>query len=464
MKNNKIAILVVALLLVSIFVLRKYKSSNTDIYESMTYTVTKGDLPCFVSATGNLESEQSTNINAPMSLFDRQLQIWEITITDMVEEGTVVDSGDYIASLDQNMIQEKLITAEEELELAYNNLEDSRLDSSLTLSNQRDAIISQEEVVEEMNLILAESKYESPATIQKSKMDKDKAIRQLGQEEQLYELQQKKAITQVKQIQLKFDRKYKVVENLRNVLTDVVITAPQNGMVIYFSNRGTKRTVGSSVSGYSNIIATLPDLSTMISRAYVNEVDVSHVKVGQEVDLSVDAFTDKTMKGEIIEVANIGKIVSGSNAKVFEVVIKVLAMDDNLRPAMTTNNIIHTDMHKDVIIVPTETIFSNDSINYVVVAGKNTYRQIVKISTQNNNHTVVEMGLNEGDQILWVEPEEIDSYETKGEDIYKLILEEQQAAEAKEKEMQRKMKQQKSKYKRDEASSKKGGGGSKRGR
>ena len=39
------------------------------------------------------------------------MRIYEIKITDLVEEGTVVDSGDYVATLDHQAVQEQLKTA-----------------------------------------------------------------------------------------------------------------------------------------------------------------------------------------------------------------------------------------------------------------------------------------------------------------------------------------------------------------
>lgn len=54
-------------------------------------------------------------------------------------------------------------------------------------------------------------------------------------------------------------------------------------------------------------MATLPDLSKMITKTYVNEIDISKVKVNQKVDISIDAFPDKKLSGVVTEVANIGE-------------------------------------------------------------------------------------------------------------------------------------------------------------
>ncbi len=415
---KKIHYILIAFALVAGVIVIKKVQKERKTASPLFYTVERGNLDFHVYATGNLEAEHSTNVDAPKSIFNRELRIFEIAITELVDEGTVVDSGEYIASLDPNLIQEKLASAEEELELAYNAYLDAQMDSNLTLNNNRDAIISAEEAVEEKELILAESKYESPATIQKSKMDKDKALRKLAQEKHSYLLQQRKSSTKVKQKEIDYRRKKKRMEDLQRLKQDIIITAPQQGMVIYYTSRGNKHTVGSTVSPYNPTIATLPNMNTMMSVAYVNEIDVSQVKVGQKVDLSVDAFPDKILEGEVLNIANIGKVVSGSDAKVFEVKIRVLSTDNELKPAMTTNNTIHTASHKDVLIVPTETIFSNDSMNYVFNSNRKTYKQIVYLGSQNENYTIIKEGVKEGDKLLWVAPVNAEEIAFKGFDIY----------------------------------------------
>lgn len=449
-------VLIAISLIIAVIVVKKMRqehSASAPLY----YTVEKGTIDFLVYATGNLEAEQSTNVDAPNSVFDRDLRIYEIPITDLVEEGTLVDSGDYVATLDQNLIQEQLTKAEEELELSYNSLTDAKLDSNLTLNNKRDAIITAQEAVEEKELFLAESKYESPATIQKAKMDREKALRKLDQEKQSYELQKRKSSTQVQQKVIDYERKKKRVTKLRDVLHDVVILAPQKGMVIYYSSRRVKLNVGSMINSYRPTIATLPDMSTMISIAYVNEIDVSQLEEEQEVELTVDAFPGKRLKGKIVSIANIGRNIEGSDAKVFEVTIKVLSKDSSLRPAMTTNNVILTATHNDTLFIPTETIFSNDTLSWVYNTNKKTYKQIVRIGAQNESYSIIVEGVNEGDKLLWNHPIDYESLEIKGMDIYTREKADKLEAERKAADEAEKMRQEKNKVKRPKKSGNRGG-------
>ena len=94
-------------------------------------------------------------------------------------------------------------------------------------------------------------------------------------------------------------------------LQSLQVTAPQNGMLVYYSNWNGKVKPGSTINTWNPIIASIPDLTEMISKTYVNEIDISKVKKGQSVSLSVDAFAEKSISGEIISVANIRSTIIG---------------------------------------------------------------------------------------------------------------------------------------------------------
>ena len=124
-------------------------------------------------------------------------------------------------------------------------------------------------------------------------------------------------------------------------------------MVIYKKGRdGSKITIGSSISPFENVVATLPDMSRMQSKTYVNEVDISKVKVGQKVEVGIDAFPENRYSGVVKSVANIGEQLPNADAKVFEVIITLNESDPILKPAMTTSNMIVTNSISDVMFVP----------------------------------------------------------------------------------------------------------------
>jgi hypothetical protein len=203
-------------------------------------------------------------------------------------------------------------------------------------------------------------------------------------------------------------------------------------MIIYKRDRmGAKRKVGSSISPWDNVVATLPDMSSMISKTYVNEIDVSKVKPGQHVEILVDAFPEKSYTGTVTSVANIGEQLPNADAKVFEVLIEVDGSDPILRPSMTTGNKIITKTISDVTFIPLESVQAGpDSVPFVYL--KNGTRQVVVLGESNENNVVVEKGLTQGVQLYLNTPEKPEKYRLVGQELISVIRERENIKKAEE--------------------------------
>ena len=417
MKRKKVWIILgslIVLLMIVFFVLNR-KSGEVEI----TCKVVKGPMEVKIHTSGQLEAENSENIVLPAVLSSQNVRIYEIKITDLIEEGTVVDSGQYIATLDHKVIEEVLTAARLDLETAAATIEDAKLDSNLSLSNYRDVIVNSRSDVEERKIVLAESVYESPSVIKKAEMDLSKAERKLDQDIKGLAMRQRQLNSQMERRNIDFRLKQQRVDDLLKLYDALIIKAPKPGMVIYAKDRfGIKIQIGSILTPWSPIIATLPDMTKMISETFVNEIDIAKIKVGQKVTLSIDAFPDKELKGEVISVANIGQPMPKSDSKVFEVNIRIYGSDPFLKPAMTTGNVIQTGAYTDKLFVPSEAVFDTDSTRFVYVKRNKLVRQIVDLGDENEDHVIVNKGIAEGEVLLLNEPEKLDDIETVGWEIY----------------------------------------------
>jgi multidrug efflux pump subunit AcrA (membrane-fusion protein) len=387
--------------------------------EEITCTVKKGAIEVKVHTSGQLESENSENIVLPNVLSTQNVRVYEIKITDLIEEGSVVDSGQYIATLDHKVVEEVLTQAKLDLEASMTIYEDAKLDSNLSLSNYRDVITNSKSDVEERKIVLEESVYESPSVIKRAELDVAKVERKLEQDIKGLAMRQRQLNSQMGRRGIDLDLKEKRVNDLTKVLESLVIKAPKPGMVIYARDRfGIKIQIGSILTPWSPIIATLPDMTRMISETYINEIDIAKIKVGQKVTLSIDAFPDKELKGEVISVANIGQPMPKSDSKVFLVNIRIYGSDPDLKPAMTTGNLIQTGVYTDKLFVPSEAVFETDSTKFVYLKKSNLVRQIVDTGEENEDYIVINKGVKEGDVLVLTEPEKLDDIETTGWEIY----------------------------------------------
>jgi multidrug efflux pump subunit AcrA (membrane-fusion protein) len=170
------------------------------------------------------------------------------------------------------------------------------------------------------------------------------------------------------------------------------------------------------------VVATLPDLSSMISKTYVNEIEVNKIKTGQEVSIVVDAFPKKSFTGTVLSIANIGEKLPNSDEKMFETQIKINESDFELRPSMTTGNKIIIKKINNVVYIPTECVQTgSDSIPFVYE--KNKTRQIVLLGEFNDKNIIVEDGLKPGDVIYLMPPEKAGTFRLAGEDLIPVIRE-----------------------------------------
>jgi multidrug resistance efflux pump len=412
-----ISISVIAVLIISIIIFNKV-TGGEDIAQ-LEVEVKRGDFKIVVTTTGELQAENSEQITAPSEL--RMVRLYQIKIQDLIPEGTVVDSGDYVAKLDRSEGDSKLKDILDELEQAKSKLLKTKLDTTITLRNLRDELINLEFAMEDKEITLEQSKFEPPATIRRATIDLDKSKRAFDQAKENYTLKVRQAKADMREAEIDLTKQTRQRNEMMDILNKFTITAPSPGMVIYHKEwSGNKRKVGSNISPWDLVVATLPDLSSMTSKTYINEIDISKIKTGQDVEIGVDAFPEKKYIGEVTEVAYIGEQLPNADAKVFEVVIKIDETDPILRPAMTTSNQIITTTFEDVLYLPLETIHVNDSIPFVYK--KNGVKQIVVIGESNENEIIIEQGLEEDDKVLLTVPENPEKFKIQGEELVEVIL------------------------------------------
>ncbi|GGF40440.1 efflux RND transporter periplasmic adaptor subunit [Echinicola rosea] len=359
--------------------------------------VEKGKFTVEIATTGELKALRSVMIMGPTRA--REFRVNQLTIERMVDEGTVVKKGDFIASLDKSELFGKLSDGQNNLDSEVAQYEQAKLDTALTLRQERDNILNLEYNVEQKKLVLEQSQYEPPATIKQNEYDLEKAERDLDQARQNYKIKFNQALAKMAERTARLRKEEREFQAMNDLLEEFNITAPQDGMVIYRTNwDGNKIAEGSQISAWNPVVATLPDLTEMQSITYVNEVEIRKVKVGQEVKIGLDAFPEKEFTGKVTRVANVGQQRPNSDAKVFEVEILVNESDPVMRPAMTTSNTIIAQELDEAIYVPLEAVHvQNDSINYVYL--NNGVKQEIKLGLSNYDEAIVELGLEEGDKV-----------------------------------------------------------------
>ncbi len=406
-KNIFISVGILLCLTFSYFVFFKGEATGEeDIYVD----VQRGDFQIDITTTGELAAKNSIKIEGPGGL--RNARIYNIKIEHIVDEGTTVKKGDYIARLDRSELLDKIQNRNNELQQRLSKYTQTKLDTALNLRAARDELVNLEFAVDEKRIVLSQSKFEPPATIKQAEINLQKAERAFSQAKENYKLKSNKAIAEMQEAAARLAEDQSKYDFLNNLLDKFNITAPEDGMVIYRRHwDGSKIGTGSTINPWEPTVATLPDLSAMISTTYVNEVDIRVVKSGQDVQIGLDAFPDKKLTGKVVSVANIGEQKPKSDAKVFQVKIEVNQKDTTLRPAMTTSNTIIAEVIPDQLHIPLECVHSQgDSLSYVIKKqGRGLSKQEVVLGKSNSNEIIILDGLEEGEKLYLSIPKGIEN-------------------------------------------------------
>ncbi|MBG7611133.1 HlyD family secretion protein [Polaribacter sp. BAL334] len=406
-KKKKWIIAIISLVL--IFIIYSYFSPSSEEETYITTKVTYGDFVSEVVTSGEALSTSLKKINGPDNL--QKFKLRDIKIQDLVPEGTIVKVGDYIGRLDPTGVNEQIIDARLNLDAAQSKFTQQKLDTTLTLKQERNAIKDLVFNMEETRLELKQSIYEPPAVIKKLEINLDKLERDLNEKKENYSIKKSQANAKMIEVGTEVSKIKKELDDLLKLLESFTIYSDSNGMITYDRNwDGSKKNVGSSISPWDPSIASLPDLTKMESKTYANEVDIRKIKKGLPVKVGFDAFPDVEMEGIVTDVANVGETKRGSDIKVFQVTVKLNGSNDNIRPGMTTSNRILTFDKKNVLSVPLEAIFSKDSITYVYKkSGFSIEKKQVKIGASNNDSVIIVEGLSANDVVYLNKPK---GYET----------------------------------------------------
>jgi HlyD family secretion protein len=396
-RNVIIGAVVILVALTAFMIIRSGdKTDSAEILANVQY----GTFRVEIETTGELEAKNSVKILGPSTL--RDFRIWNVTIQNIIDEGTVVKKGDWVATLDKSEFQGRYTEKQIELEKAQSKYVQVQLDTTLQMRQSRDELINLKYAVEENRIRLEQSKFEPPATIKQAEIDVDKSKRAYEQALENYKIKSRQNVEKMREVAAELRKVQQEFTRMTEISESFNITAPEPGMVIYTKDwDGTPIKAGSQINMWEPTVATLPDLTKMLSKTYVNEVDVRKVKQGQSVEIGLDAYPDKQLIGKVIRVANVGEQRPNSDAKVFLVDIEIDGTDPSLRPSMTTSNKIIAKVLDSVSYVPLEGLHSqDDSIVYVYKKeGLKTIKQEVAVGETNSNDAVILSGLSPGDRI-----------------------------------------------------------------
>lgn len=363
------------------------------------FTVKSGPFRQSVTEHGELEAINASYIMMPRIAYQYGSQF---KIIGLADHGKIVQRGDSVIKLDPSSVYKYILERED------------MLDNEL-------ASAKKQEVQSENNIqaINAQLKNEMAAwdlkklEVQASKFDTEvqKKIKELEFQQATIRLNKVKRSLALKPMLNNYDReiqRIKVIQrrteltNAKETLKQFLIRAPIDGTFQIASNRNYANPqnwkIGDSpYTGY--IIASIPDISRMKAKTYINEAEFRKVKPGMNVIVRLDALPSVPFKGTIKDISQI--CFTRDREKVFNVNVEIIDSDQRLRPGMTVScEYLLYESDKD-LFVSNNCLLKENGRSYIFLKkGRKTEKTEVKTGVANSNFTVIIGDIKAGQRLV----------------------------------------------------------------
>jgi HlyD family secretion protein len=271
--------------------------------------VVRGDIKMAVTATGTVNPVTTVLVGTQVSGTIKNIY---------VDFNSPVKKGQLIAQIDPALFEAQVNQSRANLFSAKANLEKAEatlVDAKRTMERNKELL--KKNLIAQSDLDTAETNYET------AKASVDAAKSQVAQGE---------ASLSSAETNLHYTR----------------IVSPVDGIVVS-RNVDVGQTVAASFQT-PTLFSIAQDLTKMQIDTNVAEADIGGVKVGQDVEFTVDAYPDITFKGKVWQVRNAP--ITVQNVVTYDVVIQVDNPDFKLKPGMTANVSIIISIKKAVLKIP----------------------------------------------------------------------------------------------------------------
>lgn len=330
MSKKKIFIILGIVIVVAVLVyvnLSMNTTKSTDVHAEETKARKLVEL---VSASGRIQPQTKVDITSEVNGEIVQL---------LAKEGDFVNQGDYLIILDTVQLR----TAVDQARFAMSEMQ-ARLEGAEAVMNQNKEEFERQQRLYKDNLTSETSFTNAKYSFLNSQSSYNATLAQSRQADSRYE---------------------QAVDNFKKAK----IAAPMSGIITYLDCEVGEIAQAQTAFTQGRTLMTISNLEVFEVEVEVDETEINKVKLLQEVDIEVDAFTDTVFSGEVVEIGNTA-LISGTGTQDLSTnfKVKVIFKDRNvqIKPGMSATVDIITHKIDNALSIPYSSVvmrsFDMDSL------------------------------------------------------------------------------------------------------
>jgi HlyD family secretion protein len=368
MKKTLLIVIVLIGIAASIAAVRYSRSTNQQSSENdtlRTVEVVRRSLQTRVSETGTIQPSKTIEIKSQFSGEVAEL---------FVSSGQAVKKGELLTIIRQESSQARQVAQLREA------IQEERLNVKTT---QREWVRSQslftKGFIAQQELETSEDNYQR--ALLRLELAERQLLLALGGNEELF-------------------KRYQEGSTQGSRPEEFQVRSPSQGTILeILVHSGEIITSGTATFGGGTVLMQIADLSHMVVKSNINEVNIPRVLVGQAVDIGLDALPGQSFQGTVIGIATQG--VKTENIVTYEVTIAIDTPHKVLKPMLTANIDIVTKQLEDVLTIPLEAlrVENGDDVVEVLIDEVPQIRK-VRVAFRTDTQAVITQGIQEHDQVI----------------------------------------------------------------
>jgi HlyD family secretion protein len=381
-------------LLILFILLNSCSNRGTD-----DFTVKSGFFRQSVTEPGELDAINASSIMMPRIPWQYGYQF---KIVGLADHGKIVHKRDSVVKLDASSVYKYILDREDMLDNELASAKKQEVQSQNDIQELNAQLKNEQSTCDLKKLEVEVSKYDTEV---------QRKIKEFEFQQEMITLNKVKRNLALKPVLNDYDRKIqhiKVIQrqaeltSAKETLKQFLIRAPLDGTFQIASNRNYTNPqnwkIGDSpYIGYT--IASIPDISRMKAKTYINEAEFRKVKPGMKVIVRLDALPSVPFNGTIKDISKI--CFARDQQKVFNVAVEIIESDQRLRPGMTVScEYILYESDKD-LFVPNSCLLNEKGHQYVFLKkGRNIIKTEVQRGVANHNYTIIKSGVKRGQKLV----------------------------------------------------------------
>lgn len=198
--------------------------------------------------------------------------------------------------------------------------------------------------------------------------------------------------------------------NLRDKLAKTVIRAPHDGTLLLKDLTEGQVITGAAAQNGGTILGEVADLSALMVRTNINEIDVARLKLADVARVRVDSIRAMVTSGTVKRIATSANESQVDRTRVFPVDVYLDEADARLRPGMSATVNFTLARADDTPAVPLSAVFSTaEAMRYVFIHKGERYEvRAVDTGIADTRRVQILGGLQQGDEVALMRPLEFD--------------------------------------------------------